>query len=243
MTAPILALASVDSTNAEAARIAASGDLGPLWITAQAQTAGRGRRGRPWVTPRGNLAATFLSPLTQPQAEAAGVSFVAALAVLDLADFYVRDGLASLKWPNDVLLAGRKLSGILVETGGVGDCRWLALGVGVNLAQAPNDVERPAAALADHLRPGAATPTPAQALDQLAASLDRWLRLWDERGLSAIIAAWTERAAGLPGPCVARLPVETVEGYAEGIDADGALRLRLADGALRRITAGDVAFG
>jgi BirA family biotin operon repressor/biotin-[acetyl-CoA-carboxylase] ligase len=243
VTAPIRALEVVDSTNAEAARLAAGGEFGPLWITAETQTAGRGRRGRPWSTARGNLAATYLAPLTRPPSEAAGVSFVAALAVADLADAYAPKDLVTLKWPNDVLLAGRKLSGVLVETGGVGDARWLALGVGVNLVCAPRDVERPAAALADHLKPGLSPPEPRQALDWLAVSLDRWMRLWDERGLGAIIAAWTNRVVGLPGPCVARLPAEVVEGHAEGIDPDGALRLRLAGGELRRITAGDVAFG
>jgi BirA family biotin operon repressor/biotin-[acetyl-CoA-carboxylase] ligase len=118
---------------------------------------------------------------------------------------------------------------------------WLAVGIGVNLAYAPQDVERPACAFADHMaRP---PPTPADALEVLASSFDRWRNAWTTEGFGPIAAGWTERATGLGQRCEARLPNRTVSGIAEGLDSDGALRLRLDDGALERITAGDVFFG
>jgi BirA family biotin operon repressor/biotin-[acetyl-CoA-carboxylase] ligase len=236
---PILAFDEIDSTNAEARRRAEAGEGGPLWITALRQTAGRGRRGRSWDTGPGNLAATLLLTSDLPPAEAAQISFVAALAVADLARSYVPADLVRLKWPNDVLIGGRKACGILVESGRRPDGRlWLAVGVGVNLAHAPQDTERPATSFAAH----GAVPTPAEALDRLSEVFAGWLAAWEARGFSAIAEAWTVRAHGLGQPCVARLGSEAVEGVAEGLDDDGALRLRLADGAIRRITAGDVFF-
>lgn len=241
---PILWLPAVDSTNAEARRRAMAGEEGPLWIAAQRQTDGRGRRGRAWSTAEGNLAATRLGVTHKSAAEAAGVSFVAALAVAEFADAYAPASLVSLKWPNDVLLAGAKLSGILVESGqGPDGGLWVAVGIGVNLASAPADVERPAAALADHLRPDRlAPPTPQEALATLARAFDCWLDLWAKGGLPLILDAWTGRSTSIPGPCVARLPNETLEGWAEGVDSEGRLRLRLADGSVRCIAAGDVFF-
>jgi BirA family biotin operon repressor/biotin-[acetyl-CoA-carboxylase] ligase len=239
---PIEALDEIDSTNAEARRRAEAGQGGPVWITAARQTAGRGRRGGGWETGAGNLAATLLFLTGKPPAEAAQVSFVAALAVADLADRFVPPALVSLKWPNDPLIAGRKTAGILVESGpfergGL----WVAVGVGVNLATPPEQPERPATAFAEHRR--APPPKPLEALSVLAEAFERWRGLWEASGFPAIAAAWTARAHGLGEPCTARLASETIVGVAEGLDADGALRLRTADGQVRRITAGDVFFG
>ena len=236
---------TLDSTSAEARRRAEAGEAGPLWIAARRQTAGRGRRGRAWETPEGNLAATWLGTTDKPPAEAAQVSFVAALAVADLACAYVPESLIRLKWPNDPLLAGRKLGGVLVESGARPDGRlWLACGVGVNLAHAPVAAERPATTLAEHLSvEHPAPPSPEPALEQLAAAFERWMKRWAAQGFEPIRAAWTERAAGLGQPCEARLGSETVQGVAEALEADGALRLRLPEGGVRRITAGDVFFG
>jgi BirA family biotin operon repressor/biotin-[acetyl-CoA-carboxylase] ligase len=238
---PIEAYDELDSTNAEARRRAEAGEGGPVWITAAVQTAGRGRRGRAWSTRRGNLAATLLATTDRAPAEAAQLSFVAALAACDLADACLGPGAARLKWPNDVLLHGRKAVGILVESGARADGRlWLAVGIGVNLAHAPADVERPAAAFADHM---AAPPEPRAALEVLAAAFERWRGVWATQGFAPIAEAWKARATGLGGPCEARLPHATLRGTAEGLDPDGALRLRLDDGGLERITAGDVFFG
>jgi BirA family transcriptional regulator, biotin operon repressor / biotin---[acetyl-CoA-carboxylase] ligase len=239
--APIVAFDEIDSTNAEARRRAEAGEGGPLWITALAQNAGRGRRGRAWESPKGNLYATLLMSTAREPAEAAQISFVAALAAADLAALYLPMELISLKWPNDLMIAGRKACGILVESGRRADgALWLAVGIGVNLVHPPAAPERPATAFAEFMT--TPPPTPAQALRALAAGVKHWLQVWDIGGFAPLALAWTRRAHGLGGPCIARLGSETVEGVAEGLDADGALRLRLASGAIRRITAGDVFF-
>jgi BirA family biotin operon repressor/biotin-[acetyl-CoA-carboxylase] ligase len=239
---PIETYEEIDSTNAEARRRAEAGESGPLWITARRQTAGRGRRGRSWSTETGNLAATLLTTTDRPAAEAAQLSFVAALAACDLADACLGGGAARLKWPNDVLVFGKKAVGILVESGARPDGRlWLAVGIGVNLAHAPQDAERPATSLAEYM----AGPPPGldAAIQVLVARFEAWRRLWVTQGFAPIADGWTHRAHGLGQRCEARLPNRTVSGVAEGLDADGALRLRRDDGAVERITAGDVFFG
>jgi BirA family biotin operon repressor/biotin-[acetyl-CoA-carboxylase] ligase len=238
----ILAFEEIDSTNAEARRLAEAHETGPLWITALRQVEGRGRRGRAWETGEGNLAATYLFEVDKPPAEAAQVSFVAALAVADLADTFVPASEVTLKWPNDPLIAGRKTAGILVESGATqaGGRLWLAVGCGVNLARAPLESNRPVTAFADHM--GRPPPPPALAFPVLAAAMDRWLAVWLSRGFAPIAAAWTRRAHGLGEACTAHLSAEIVRGVAEGLDMDGALRLRLSDGSVRRVTAGDVFF-
>lgn len=239
---PIESYDEIDSTNAEARRRAEAGEVGPVWITALTQTAGRGRRGRDWQTKSGNLAATLLFPTEKPAGEAAQISFVAALAAADLAQTCLGAGVATVKWPNDLLIHGRKAAGILVESGPLPDGRlWLAVGIGVNLAHAPQDVERPAAAFAEFMN--GPPPSPRAALEVLAQAFERWRLAWEREGFAPIAKGWTERAHGLGQPCEARLPNQTLRGVAEGLDLDGALRLRLDDGALLRITAGDVFFG
>jgi BirA family biotin operon repressor/biotin-[acetyl-CoA-carboxylase] ligase len=239
---PIEVYDELDSTNAEARRRAEGGEAGPVWITAVRQTAGRGRRGRAWSTGEGNLAASLLMTTEAPPAQAAQVSFVAALAAADLLDTCLGPGVARLKWPNDVLVHGRKAVGILVESGPRPDRRlWLAVGVGVNLAQHPQDVERPATSLAEHMAGPA--PRPVEALNILAARFEVWRSLWEAQGFAAVAQAWTGRAHGLGEACEAHLPGRTLKGVAEGLDFDGALRLRLDGGAVERITAGDVFFG
>ncbi len=241
---PILAFDEIDSTNAEARRRADAGEAGPLWITALRQSAGRGRRGRGWSTETGNLAATLLATTTRAPAEAAQVSFVAALAIADAFDVWVPASLVTIKWPNDVMIAGAKASGILIESGQLSDGRtWLAVGCGLNLAHAPADVERPATRVADHLRGDVlATPAPAEAMTVFAEAFERRLEQWDVFGFASIADAWTAKAQGLGRHCIARLGAETLEGVAESLDSDGALRLRLPSGEVRRITAGDVFF-
>jgi BirA family biotin operon repressor/biotin-[acetyl-CoA-carboxylase] ligase len=237
----ILAFEDIDSTNAEARRLAEAHEVGPLWITALRQHAGRGRRGRLWETGEGNLAATYLFSTSKPPAEAAQMSFVAALAVADLADAFVPPALVKLKWPNDPMIDGRKTAGILVESGSLGpEGTWLAIGCGVNLARAPTDANRPVTTFADHM--SARPPTPRQALEGLAEAMTHWREVWEMGGFAPIAAAWSARAYGLGEPCVAHLTGESLRGVAEGLDLDGALRLRLENGSLRRITAGDVFF-
>ncbi|MBW3560549.1 MAG: biotin--[acetyl-CoA-carboxylase] ligase [Proteobacteria bacterium] len=231
----------LDSTNAEARRRAEAGETGPLWIAARRQTAGRGRYGRTWEGANGNLAATLLSGTGKPAGEAAQISFVAALAVFDLAEAYVPRALLSLKWPNDLLIAGGKASGVLIESGPAAQGLWLAVGIGVNLVSHPEGTERPATHLAAHLRADVSGPPSFDAaLNRLADAFGRWRAAWERDGFAPIQAAWTERAAGLGRPVVVRLGQETLHGVAEALELDGALRLRLPNGDVRRITAGDV---
>jgi BirA family biotin operon repressor/biotin-[acetyl-CoA-carboxylase] ligase len=243
--APILLLDQTDSTNADARRRADAGETGPLWIVARRQTEGRGRRGRQWESQDGNLFSTLLQLTRKSPAEAAQVTFVAALAIADLLDAYAPPSLVTIKWPNDVMLAGQKTSGVLVESGAhESGGLWLAVGIGVNLAHAPETTERPATALAHHLRGDVtAPPTVEAAAATLAGAFDVWMTRWETLGFEPILDAWRARTAGLDGPAVARLGRETVEGVAEGVAPDGALKLRLADGSLRLISAGDVFFG
>lgn len=239
---PIEAYQELDSTNAEARRRAEAGDAGPVWITAAVQTAGRGRRGRSWSTGEGNLAATLLMTTAAPAAEAAQISFLAAIAAAELADTCLGHGAARLKWPNDVLVHGRKAVGILVESGPRPDgLLWLAVGIGINLAHAPTDVERPATSFAEHM--AAPPPKPLDALEILAGRFEAWRKVWEAEGFAPLAEAWTQRAYGLGEACEARLPNRTLKGLALGLDLDGALRLRLDDGRVERITAGDVFFG
>ena len=243
--APVLLLDQTDSTNAEARRRAEAGETGPLWIAARRQTAGRGRRGRVWECEPGNLFATLLALTRKPPAEAAQVTFLAALAVADLLDRYAPPSLVTIKWPNDVMLSGEKAAGMLVESGAhAAGGLWLAVGIGVNLAHAPSGTERPATALAQHLAAGVAAPPSVDiAARELADAFAIWMDRWETLGFQPVLDAWRARTTGLDGPAVARLGAETVEGRAEGVESDGALRLRLADGRLRLISAGDVFFG
>jgi BirA family biotin operon repressor/biotin-[acetyl-CoA-carboxylase] ligase len=208
------------------------------------KTGGRGRRGRSWETGIGNLAATLLITTAKPPLEAAQAAFVAGLAVADLAAAYTSPDLVTVKWPNDVLIGGRKAAGVLIESGLAGAGRlWLAIGVGVNLATPPAAAERPATSFAEHLlRPDTGPPSPEAALVELAVAFNNWMARWDRLGFGVVAQAWTERAHGLGRVCTARLERETLEGVALGLDADGGFRLRLEDGRVRSIAAGDVFF-
>lgn len=245
MAAPVLILQEIDSTNAEARRRAEAGEFGPLWIGAKRQTAGRGRRGRVWDSDTGNLAQTLLISLDKSPIEASQLTFVAALAVYDFVARFVPAALVTIKWPNDVLLVGQKVSGVLLESGALDEGGlWLAIGIGINLQVAPSGTERPATCIADHLGPDvASTPTFEQGAEVLANTFDYWFGVWRNTGFDAVLCAWVARTPGLFGPCIARLSNETFEGVADGVESDGSLRLRLADGTTRIISAGDVFFG
>ncbi len=229
----------LDSTNEEAKRRALAGELGPLWIIAEAQTAGRGRRGRAWTSQSGNLFTTGLFRLEAGPARAAQLSFAAALAVGDLAARVIDPSIVKLKWPNDVLVGGRKVCGILLESGShpLGGL-WLAVGIGVNLAHHPEDAERPATDFTIH----GAHISNTDAGETLAERFAHWLAIWEREGFAPIREAWIARAWGLGERCTARLADETVEGVFADLGEDGSLRLDLNDGTRRFISAGDVFF-
>ncbi len=237
-----LHFATIDSTNEEARRLAERGEDGPVWIQADMQTAGRGRRGRSWDSPTGNLAATLFLHPGRPVGECAQLSFVAALAVADaLAAFSVAINVR-LKWPNDVLANGGKIAGILLESASAGSDvpSWLAIGVGVNLARLPEQTEFPATSLAAL---GLKAPSAEDFLTALAAAFAKWYEAWYRRGFAEIRDAWFARAAGLGTRIRARLQSEEIFGVFEGIDDRGALILRTDMARARVIAAGDVFFG
>lgn len=230
-------LDAADSTNAEALR-RLPGLAAPCWIMARSQNAGRGRRGRGWVDPPGNFAATLALPLTEPPARMALRSFLAALALHDA--LVAATGLAqgfALKWPNDVLLNGGKLSGILLESGAGG----LVVGIGVNLRGAPPG-EAGAAFPPVSLRgeTGLALP-PETLLDHLAAAYARWEARFRAYGFAPVQRAFLERVERLGSVIVARTMTETFEGRFTGIDDGGALVLDTAEGR-RVVPAADVYF-
>lgn len=231
----------IDSTNEEARRMAKAGEAGPVWITADRQTAGRGRRGRAWESPSGNLSATLLLRPGKPPGESAQLSFVAALAASDMIQSFATHARVAVKWPNDVLAEGRKIAGILLESasGAGGRLDWLAVGIGVNLATHPDGTEFPATSLASL---GEQVPAARDALLHLACAWAKWYEVWSARGFGDIRDAWIARAAHIGGRIRARLQNEETSGVFEGIDESGALILREAQGRTRIIAAGEVFF-
>ena len=226
--------AELDSTNEHARRLAEWGEAGQLWIVAERQTAGRGRRGRTWHTAKGNLAATLMLRPETSQVISGQLSFAAALAMAEMAAHFSPNATIAVKWPNDVLADGKKLAGILLE-GGTG---WLAIGFGMNLANHPEVTEFPATSLRQL---GIVAPSPEEAVAVLAARFADWYDVWIKDGFEPLRQRWLERAKGLGKPVCARLPHETRDGVFEGIDANGALLLN-EGGCVRAIAAGEVFF-
>ena len=237
-------LESVDSTLNEAARIAPS-LAGPVWILAHEQTAARGRRGRAWVNPKGNLAATLvLKPQEGPE-RAALRSFVAALALFDACvDLTARPEAFALKWPNDVLLNGGKLAGILLESAGSGGgISYLAIGIGVNLAAAPDGgaVEPGAVRPVSLMSETGSSVDPETFLTHLAAAYARYETQFTTYGFEPIRTAWLDRAAHLGDTITARTGAEEFQGVFDTIDDHGQLILSTPQGQ-RAVAAADIFF-
>jgi BirA family transcriptional regulator, biotin operon repressor / biotin---[acetyl-CoA-carboxylase] ligase len=226
------------STNAEALKLAREGERGPLWVVAERQAAGRGRRGRVWVSQRGNLFATLL--LTAPAApeHRPQLSLVAALAVHD-ALLEIANGLKpriAIKWPNDLLLEGAKFAGILVECEG-GEEAAAAIGIGVNCASHPSNADYPATDLAT----AGVSVSPAMLMEPLSLKMMGRLAQWNGgEGFSTVRTDWMARAAGIGGKVGVRLVDRELSGIFETLDEAGGLVLRLPDGHAKTITAADV---
>lgn len=230
---------TVDSTNDEAKRLARTGAEEWTLVWAAEQTAGRGRRGRAWVSPRGNL---YVSLILRPHCsleQAAQLGFVAALAVGDaLASILGRIEGLSFKWPNDVLVGGRKLAGILLESElGEGEApEFVVVGVGINLVSSPRDAAFPATSIAEE---DLGTVSPGAALERFARHFQAWVRRWREDGFAPVRAAWRVKAMSLGEAIGVRLEAATLHGRFLDIDQHGALLLESA-GEFRRISAGEV---
>lgn len=232
---------SIGSTNAEALAHARAGERGPLWIVAGEQTAGRGRRGRSWHSPPGNLYASLLLTDPCPAERAPQLSFVAALAVYDaLAQCVpVLGTRLKLKWPNDVLIDGAKAAGILIEGESMAGCFAAVIGIGVNVVSHPEGTTYPAVDLAGI----GAEVAPQEVFRPLSGALQAWIDLWDQgAGFAAIRSAWVARAARIGELVVLQAGAET-SGIFDGVDEAGRLLLRAADGTVRAFSAAEVQAG
>lgn len=234
-------LETVDSTNEEAKRRASAGAPDGTLVWAVQQTGGRGRDGRGWASAPGNLYCSLLMRPDYPAAEAMQLGFVTANAVADtVAAALPRSAMVTCKWPNDVLVEGRKIAGILLESEAAagGGLAWVVIGVGINVAHhpPPGESRYPATSL---IAEGAGAVSPDGILASYCRYLQSGLAVWRRVGFAAVRSAWLRRAHGLGGAITVRLERETLDGTFEDLDADGALVLGQAGGR-RRITVGDV---
>lgn len=236
-------LETVDSTMNEAQRRAA--DLrGPCWIMSHQQTAGRGRRGREWVAPAGNFAATLIMRPEGTVSEAALRSFVAAVALHQALAAHASEDRLSLKWPNDVLLDGGKVAGILLESAGRGNItEWLAIGIGVNLVGAPpqDRVEADALRPVSVLGQGAVPPAPEDFLVTLAHHFSECEQAFADFGFAPIREKWLRHAARLGEEIRARTGQQDLHGTFQTVDATGNLVLETPRGPVS-IAAADIYF-
>ena len=238
----LLAHEQIDSTNEEAKRLAAAGAAAGTLVWAAEQLAGRGRRGRGWTSPPGNLYVSLLLRPACPPAEACQLNFVAAVALAEAVSALLPTGAeVALKWPNDVLIRGAKVSGILLEASAALDrsIDWLVIGAGVNVASHPADTPYPATSLR---REGAPSATPIGVLHAFAERFLAWYETWLTRGFPTVRARWLASARGLGEPIEVRLERETLQGRFGDLDESGALMLDMANGARRQITTGDLFF-
>ncbi|HEY0013101.1 MAG TPA: biotin--[acetyl-CoA-carboxylase] ligase [Allosphingosinicella sp.] len=219
--------AKTGSTNDDLAALAREGASEGLWLRAERQTGGRGRQGRAWSSPPGNLYASTLVRLRTGDPPAPTLALVAAVSLHEAAALYAPGIL--IKWPNDLLAGGAKLSGILLER--ADDA--VVIGFGLNLAHHPTDTERPATSIAAL---AGSAPEPDAFLEVLADAFARWLGRWRSDGLTPVRRAWLAAAH----PLGTALTAGGEQGLFDGLDETGALRLRLAGGTLRTVHAGDV---
>ncbi len=233
-------LEEVDSTMAEATRMA-GGLAGPAWVLALRQTKGRGRRGRAWSNPDGNFAATYVMHPSEPPAIVAQRSFVAALALYEaLLTATGHPEIFALKWPNDAMLNGGKVAGILLESHQNGH---LSIGIGVNLVQAPSvdDVEPEATPPVSLLGETGARVSPAGFLAILAPAYARFEHIFTTQGFAPIRRFWLDRAARIGETITARTGTTEITGIFKTIDDDGHLILSTPSGQ-QAISAADIFF-
>ena len=239
-----ITLPEIDSTNAEGFRRAPA-LAGPTWILAGVQSAGRGRRARPWSSPPGNFHGTLVLKPTEPPETVALRSFGAALALRDaLVQVTGLPASFSLKWPNDVLCNGGKLAGILLESAGLGGPNpVLCIGIGVNLIAAPDPTQVEAGAVppVSLLHETGLRITPEAFLDALSPAYAAWETVFTAEGFAPLRAAWLSHAARLGEPIRARTGAETREGIFETVDPAGNLILRMPSGTVA-IPAAEVFF-
>jgi BirA family transcriptional regulator, biotin operon repressor / biotin---[acetyl-CoA-carboxylase] ligase len=236
------ALDEVSSTNTEALARARAGDSGFLWITAERQSGGRGRRGRQWVSERGNLYSSLLLVDFAPSEELGSLPLAVALAVHETITSVMPPGgpTVDIKWPNDVLIDRRKTSGILLEAERLGDGRMaLVIGIGINIQARPDLAQYPVTSLADQ----GISISPQELFARLYVAMADALSVWDRgRGIAEVVARWRSVACGIGEKITVNLPDRSISGVFSGIDDKGLLLLDSAAGPMS-IAAGDVFFG
>ena len=227
----VIAYDTVVSTMEEARRLAADGAADRTAVRAVSQSGGRGRLGRPWTSPPGNVYTTVILRPGIPTARAAELSLVAAVAMADAIAAFA--GPVSLKWPNDVLLGGAKVSGVLLEAIAAGaSLSAVLVGIGINVASRPRLPDRPTARVA-----GAYADAVFAALLE---ALDRRYEQWRRDGMAGIRAAWLARGPALDSAMTVGQGQDRIEGGFAGLESDGRLRIRLADGTVRSVASGEV---
>ena len=235
----MIELQSTSSTNDFALDLIRSGQgRDGLVIWAKEQTKGRGRRGRVWISPPGNLHCSMILDVKGRRAEAAQIGFVAAVALVDALRLLMSVPTFQCKWPNDVMADGVKLAGMLLESEGKD---WLVLGLGVDVVHAPPSdvIERPATSLALLGFTGSAK----EVLERFTVCMAEWLVCWRRDGFVPIRSAWLDRAIGLGGPITVRLETQTTTGTFVDLKDDGALVMKDDWGQDHVILAGDVFVG
>ena len=237
------ALGDVGSTNTECLERARNGALSGVWITAERQTGGRGRRGRAWFSEPGNLYASLLLIDAAPMDRLGSLPLAVAVAVQDAISRIMPPGAPDVlvKWPNDILIERRKVCGILIEGETLPDGRHaLVIGCGINVALAPDAGLYPVATLRDF----GASASPDELFARLFRSMAETLALWNGgEGIPAIMQRWKEVAGGIGENITVNLPDRSISGCFAGIDDTGLLKLETEDGGTRTIAAGDVFFG
>ncbi|MBB3446322.1 biotin--[acetyl-CoA-carboxylase] ligase [Rhizobium sp. BK379] len=237
------ALSDTASTNTECLARARAGDSGLLWVTAERQTGGRGRRGRPWVSERGNLYASLLLIDPAPMERLASLPLAIAVAVHQAIRRVLPPGAEPLevKWPNDILIGRKKTCGILVEGERLADGRHaVVIGIGINVSVMPDNPIYPVTCLRDQ---GSAA-SPEELFAHLFASMAETLDIWDGgQGIAEVTARWRAVACGIGEKITVNLPDRSISGYFAGIDDNGLLMLDTGTGRMMPIAAGDVFFG
>lgn len=237
------ALSETSSTNSECLARARAGDRGLLWVTAEKQTGGRGRRGRPWVSERGNLYASLLLMDPAPMERLGSLPLAIAVAVHRA----VRQVLPhtaeplEVKWPNDLLIGRKKTCGILVEGEALSDGRYaLVIGIGINVAFMPDNPLYPVTCL----REQGSSAAPEEVFAHLFQSMAEVLQAWDRgHGVREITERWRKVACGIGEKITVNLPDRSISGHFAGIDDNGLLMLDTGAGRMMTIAAGDVFFG
>lgn len=231
----------LDSTNDQCRRMFEGGTPGNFWVVSAKQSSGKGRRGREWVSRQGNLFASLLYGIDCDLETASELSFVTAVAAREVVADILQDNIpVTCKWPNDILVGGKKVAGILLETAGQGSEKpsHVIIGIGINVMNHPENPLYPATNLKKERCPKLELDL---ILSRLVHTMAYWISQWKDHGFTPVRKAWKAHASGLGQEIIVRLPNEELKGRFVDLDKSGALILEFA-GERRHITAGDVFF-